>query len=439
MLTSAGTAVTELRNKLDNMANRRKFKALPDEILAIVFEMTFKSHSSDKGQVTTVKRLSLVSRRFRNIVLSLPILWSNIPSPLLHVDKAKLYASRATSPIISLKIDGAHSWDREDLESQKARILSMYHLATSISSRIRTLEIYLTNLDLPYLQQIRQTCSNVSLPSLFELNFRCHYEVSRNCRKFCRDWSMPSLRRLKVYEALPVLSSDVLSKIHYCYISANYSQDTWRATEIIAFLLSFTAVEELHVSVRLFGFFAGLIEGGQMESVQKLSLELQNTTVAMDKNILHFIKFPSITSFNLNIGLKDIRDLEEILENVKFKVPPLTVTDVNLAVGIEFEEQFRRMPTYMIGEWSQAFGGLKSLTLESKRSKAHGLFAFADAVDAIKIIDPEEEGLSGEFLAEMTHMWDGRRPYRTAVIDANDVSGPYGRRPRKGVEMFERK
>ncbi|KLO10181.1 hypothetical protein SCHPADRAFT_529682 [Schizopora paradoxa] len=426
MLTSASSAVTELKYKLDVMANRRKFKALPDEVLAIVFEMAFKSYSSDrgytgdKGQVTTVKKLSLVSRRFRNIVLSLPILWSNIPSPLLHVNEAKLFASRVTTPIVSLTIEGVESYESE--ESEKARVLSMYQLATSISSRIRKLDISLSKSDLPYLQQLRQTYSNFSLPSLFELNLRCYNQASRECRNFCRDWDMPSLRGLKVAEVLPELSSNVLSRIEFCSISANYIEETWRTTEIMEFLLSLTVVKDLRVSVRLSGFYPDSDQGAQLESVEKLSLALQNTNVAMDKNILHFIKFPSITSFNLDVGLTDIRDLEEILGNVTFKVPPLKVADVNLAVGIEFEDYDSRMPTFMIGEWSQAFEGLKTLTLESNRSKAHGLFAFADSIDAIKLIDPKEEGLTGEFLANMTHMWDSRRPHRTAVIDANDVS-----------------
>ncbi|KLO08180.1 hypothetical protein SCHPADRAFT_944670 [Schizopora paradoxa] len=421
MVASASAAVKVLKTRFNDMANRRKFRALPDEILAMVFEMIYKSHSSDRDQLEAVKNLSLVSRRFRHIVIGLPVLWSNIPFMWLHVNKAKLFASRSITPIISLSIYS--SFGRGPKESEHARVLSMYQLAVSISSRIRKMDIWITDQDLAYLQQIGRTCSNISLPFLFDLTVTCHSEVTRKCRNLCYDWIMPSLRKLRVNNVLPHLSSDVLSKIDECSIEANYSTDILRTEEIVEFLLSLTAVKVLCVTVRLFDFYERSNRSAKMDSVERLTLELQNSRVALGQNILHFIEFPSLKSFNLDLGLKDLSDLDDALENVNFKVQPKSVTDVTLGVGIEYEFYDEAMPTYLIGEWSQNFVGLKTLTLESKRKKTHGLFAFSTSVDAIKIIGcEEEEGLTGDQMAYVPGMRCFRRPHRIAVIRAKNIS-----------------
>ncbi|KLO10208.1 hypothetical protein SCHPADRAFT_943031 [Schizopora paradoxa] len=425
MSASAGVAVANLKGKFNDITNQRRFQALPDEVIALVLEMAYKSHTSYRGQIKTVKRLSLVSRRFRNIVIGSPIFWSNIQSSILPVNRAKLFASRVVTPIMTLTINGVADWKPE--ESERERILNMYQLAVSISSRIRKLQIALSSTDVPYLQQIRQICSDISLPSVFELTLACSSDVSRRCQDFCSGWDMPSLRILNFSGVLPQLPSGVLSRINNCSVKVNYANDIWNTSEIMAFLLSLTTVKDLRIAVRLFGVSEEPDQVAQMDSVESLTLELKNSTVAKDPNILHLIGFPSITSFKLDLGLRDIDDLTAALENIEFQVPP-SATHVALSVGVEYESHFE--PMYIVGNWCYLFGGLKNLVLESKREKGHGFLSFASSIDAINVINLEGKELDGDRLEQVTRMWGRRHPHRTAVISVDDVS-------RKGTGKIE--
>ncbi len=143
MLASASDAATALNDKFTIKANKKKFRTLPDEILAIIFEMAC------QDPFGSVNSLSAVSPRFRKIILSLPRLWSWISSPLHSVQKAKLIASRATLPTISLSISGAFKAN----DSERARVTGMYELAVSISSRIQKMSLSLTRFDPLHLQQ----------------------------------------------------------------------------------------------------------------------------------------------------------------------------------------------------------------------------------------------------------------------------------------------
>lgn len=424
MLSSASSAVTDLKDKFNEMANKRKFQTLPDEALATVFEMLYKNHSDDTYRLEFVKSLSLVSRRFRRIVLHLPLMWSIISSTHLHINKAKLFVSRTVTPIISLSLRGAMSW--RPTESDKVRVLNYYKLAASISSRIRTMDIYISSSESPYLQQIQQICSDISLPSLLELSLVCDVEVSRDCRDIWRGWNMPSLKKLEVTGILPQLPSDVLSKIHTCSIHLNFAEDIWRTAEVMGFLLSLTTVKDLRVAVRFFEPFARFNNETRMDSVERLTLELQNYKVATGQNILQVIKFPSLISFKLDVGIKDVNDLERALKNVTFLTPPTSVTDVTLAVGMEFENYHPRMPTFMVGEWCNAFEGLECLTLESDRRKTHGLFAFAASVDAIKVTGFETD-VDGKYFSDLPDNWGFQPPHRTAVIEAENLGSYKGK------------
>lgn len=427
MLASASAASARFTSKLTDMANKRKFHTLPDDVLAIILEMA----CQDSDLVRMANKFSLVSRRFRNIILRLPRLWSKISSPQLHTKTANLFASRATTPSISLYILGTATYLRNRSEEvEHIRVIDMCELAVSISARIQKLCLHLSNSDRPHLQQIIQTFSCVPLPALDELSLKCYTNIGHqnHCKTICRNWDMPSLRKLYVVDVLPELRSDIASRIEFCTVEANRQKSVdelevegyWETLEIMGFLLSLTSVKDLHVYVRLVDDYFQIGDGPAMDSVRNLTLGIQNTEVAMGENILRLIQFPAITSFKLDLGLEDIRTLEEALQNIQFVTPPTSVTDLTLAVGIEYESYEGRMPTYMIGEWSALFGGLKTLTLESRRDRSHGLFSFAGQMDAIKVIDREEEGMSGDFLADITHIWN-RGPYRTAVLDAEDV------------------
>lgn len=102
MLASAAGAMGKLKDDFNTMTNKRVLHTLPDEILVIILEHCCgrRSGLSYDG----ISNFLLVSRRFRDIVLGIPSVWSTLPQ--LHLERAERYASRATNPEISMMIRG---------------------------------------------------------------------------------------------------------------------------------------------------------------------------------------------------------------------------------------------------------------------------------------------------------------------------------------------
>ena len=128
-----------------------------------------------------------------------------------------------------------------------------------------------------------------------------------------------------------------------------------------------------------------------MESVKHLSLDLPNTSIAMERSILHLVKFPSLTSFKLNLGLNDLEHLDDALRCVSFLAEPTSVADVTLVVGAEMDSYGGRVPLHAIEKWCSKFKALKSFTLDSDRNRSHGLFAFSESVDVLKVVDNDHK------------------------------------------------
>ncbi|KLO06204.1 hypothetical protein SCHPADRAFT_696653 [Schizopora paradoxa] len=427
MLVSASAAVKDLKAKFSVMVNQRKFQSLSDDILSIVFEMAYQNLPDDKQKLKFVKNLFFVSRRFRSIVIGLPVLWSNISSLLLNHKDAELFASRITSSILSLSIYGGYSYNKE---AEESRILGWYQFAASISSRIRTFHIHVSKNDKNALKKFDELCPIVSLPALEELTLDSSRNLTRGTMKFCCKWTVPSLRRLNIVECLPELPAESLSKIRICSLEVNKlaakQEELWSSRNIIQFLLSLTVVKELRVNIRLPHRHSGPLP--KMVSVERLTLVLQDyeVDVKMGKYLLDFILFPSITSFRLELGAKELRRLGGLLNRLQFKTPPTSVSQVTLSAGTDdkpingnfpgFES-----PTHFIGEWCREFEGLKSLTLEDRQDNTFGLIPFTTPVDAVKVVGTKGD-VSGGLLGKLPSLWDYyERPFRTAVIGAEDL------------------
>ncbi|KLO11641.1 hypothetical protein SCHPADRAFT_998718 [Schizopora paradoxa] len=288
MLTSASDVLTRLNARFTDAVNKTKFSAIPDDIMAHIFEMANQDsdgHTNDVGV-----RLSLVSRRFNRIATNLPLLWSTISFPRQSIELVKQFVPRAGTPCIHLTIE--QNYRNSTLKSQ--RVLGMYQIMTSISSRIRSLSLSLGSYDIAYLPQILNSCSSLSLPSLVELKLECDRQTGRICR--------PSIRDLELIEIIPEFRPDVLKQIDDCFVKLNEmdirdnTMDCWRSPEITALLLSLTSVAYLRVSIRL--------PRGRPPDRHK--------TLSMPS-----VKFPEIESFELHLELADLTQLGDAIDAVK--------------------------------------------------------------------------------------------------------------------------
>ncbi|KLO10206.1 hypothetical protein SCHPADRAFT_530111 [Schizopora paradoxa] len=431
MLASVSDASRKLREKFTARANRDAFQNLPDEILAMILEMVLGDSKSPWSTNEFANKFSSVSRQFRKVVLSMPTFWSKISSPPFELAKANLFASRAVAPIISFSIKGVFPLSGETEASELIRVLGMYKLAFSVSTRIQRLALHFYPNDKPHLKQILETCNHVSLPSLSELKLNCtNGDVGRRIASICRNWDMPSLQRLLLKDVLPEIPIATSLQIKTLFLEANrhttpvqiITGGYWRPEEILEFLAYFASLEHLRIAVQMFGVPREPEEEESlvMESVKTLDLRLQNTEVARAPCILHFVDFPFMESFRVELGMRDFEALHIVLDNLNFITPPTSVTNVTVAIGRELEDSESASPVYIIGDWCERFGDVKSFKLESKRENAHGLFAFASPFDALDIVDEEGSVMNGSAVETVPFANGWRRPHRKAIIDTQD-------------------
>ena len=94
-LAKISANVEIINDKFTDAVNKTKFSTIPDDILAIILEMVCEDGSHAAGG------LALVCRRFHQLVVSMPVLWSTIFYGAVDtLKKAKYRASRVNAPVI---------------------------------------------------------------------------------------------------------------------------------------------------------------------------------------------------------------------------------------------------------------------------------------------------------------------------------------------------
>ncbi|KLO10024.1 hypothetical protein SCHPADRAFT_907260 [Schizopora paradoxa] len=416
-LSKISASVQLLNDRFTDAINKTKFCEIPDDILALIFEMVCEG-SNDRGVVG----LMLVCRRFRQLIVSLPAVWSSIfYDSVSSLEKAKFMASRATAPIIDLLVMVTNKGDD---------ISAMYDLTTSISSRIRDLSLHLTELDIDNLQQASTCLSSLSLPSLTSLVLAVPAVLGRNCTTFIHGWDIPSLRAITLDDVLPEFRPSVAMQIEFCALDVNRTltqeedEDYWHTDEIVGFVHSLSAVKEMHMAVRFFDEYTGS-SNLSMPSVKHLRLYLQNLEAAMNTSILNIIVFPAITSLDIRLGLPGIEHLEDFLDNLLFHLTDMersSITDLSLHISREFDDAHNdsRVPFEVLASWCQGFENLKSLELQRNRYQEEGLLTFSGLIDSLKVFNSNERAISSEFLESIPRLWDCTHT-RRAVLDMADT------------------
>ncbi len=303
----------------------------------------------------------------------------------------------------------------------------MLKLGASVSARLKTIHLVLhSRFADTLLRQLFGTFSEVPLPNLRVLHLDCDMEGGRKCTALCRDWDMPSLRTLKVVNVLPQLAPAVASKIISCSLELNRwgvenSEWRWRPKELLDFLGCLTAVEQLDIVSPVCD---DVTEADvlQLDTVRYLVVRLPKLSVALGRNILHFAKFPNITSLVIEIGLPDIEQFEDILKNVSDALgnaTPKSMSDLTISL-IHDSGSTATSPFWLLPGWCAQFEKLKHITLDSPRRIAHGLLSFTNDVDSFRLSNPN--GLKNQiYLLQMVpDIWK-IGPSRRAIFDGEEI------------------
>ncbi|TDL21215.1 hypothetical protein BD410DRAFT_308218 [Rickenella mellea] len=164
-----GKRLHRLRRRIRPLVLEDGIKRLPDDVLAIIFEITRQFSGDSPGQISVC--LSHVSRRFRHVALATPSLWTTIHdsywgsqirefisrSGCLDLD-VKMHNGLCTGWFLNVLQDTSHRWSSFDIIEDVTEGLMM--------------ELGITNL--PRLRHLTYTCavelSTFSLPRLSQVD-----------------------------------------------------------------------------------------------------------------------------------------------------------------------------------------------------------------------------------------------------------------------------
>lgn len=226
---------------------RNAFRALPDDVVAIIFE-----HACDADRNSdTAGSLSRVSRRFRRISLALPALWSELSSKeSLGVNRMRYHRTGAVG-------FGVHLWCRRDPEGKRKqhygvdRVRKLFSFSLSQAFGLRSLHLYLdptTTCSRKFLERLNTAYEYVSLPVLETLSLQfVKCKPDNPMVDFYKAWDMPSLRRVESSIVVPALSAEMCARLTSCRIVFKHD-DPWHWSspkELFSFLESLTSVRDL--------------------------------------------------------------------------------------------------------------------------------------------------------------------------------------------------
>jgi len=413
VLASTSKVVARLQDRFKDLINQSRFMDLPDDILASIF-----SFACRWGRRATTT-LTSVCRRFREIVVRLP---TGIDFPRHSVRYASLLASRSAAPNMTFVISDVH-----DISERSDRFNSMLQLGASISARLRIMQLNLKYIEDSFVRQISHTFSAVSLPHLDELRITCAMGFGRKCTAICRDWDMPSLRKLEAINVIPELPSAAASNIRSCRIEIEEGNGKivdwrWRAIEILDFFMELASLEYLDITFPLRQDDRPAWEETIiLDTVTALVLRLPKVNSALHRNFLHIAEVPNITSLSLEIGLTDLKQFGKVLDNIggAFRNSvPTSLTDLTITIvegNIQSRTPFMKLPA-----WCLCFQNLKHITLNSPRRRAHGLFSFANNIDSVRMSNPNFLKTQVFLLNLLPNIWRNG-PSRRAVWDGLEI------------------
>ncbi|KLO15274.1 hypothetical protein SCHPADRAFT_902563 [Schizopora paradoxa] len=283
---------------LDNLSMtlsvRNAFRALPDDVVAIVFE-----HACDGDRSSaTAGSLSRVSRRFRRISLALPSLWSELSSKdSLGINRMRYHRTGAVG-------FGVHLWCRQDPKNEEThpcgadRVRKLFSFSLSKAFHLRHLHFYLNpanECSRKLLERLNTAYEYVSLPVLETLSLQLvNCKAENPIVQFYKAWHMPSLRRVESTVVIPALGAELCAQLTSCRLVLNHDDSgSWSdPAPFFSFLQALTSLQDLDIILdRTFLFRSSEAEPGTTKTLPKLTSLTLHTGHNCDVIGREFFKF----------------------------------------------------------------------------------------------------------------------------------------------------
>ncbi|KLO05033.1 hypothetical protein SCHPADRAFT_1003086 [Schizopora paradoxa] len=436
-------AIRNLESQTSKIFIQGNFARFPDEIFGMIFEF------AGFGDLRSAINISRVCRRFRNIALSTPLLWSRIHLRGRWIEEAKARADRTRSsmPSLSLVIDARSGHHPRDTLYSDYRLVILDFVCDH-ALRITSLEM-----DLEYLYDGHSSWSEystITLPYLVYMKLSAFYSEFSDTDAFAqreelwqeyRDWNMPMLRTLHSVNMFPDFPANVLSKIKTYRLEIRKEYDDsylhWTLSSLAGYLSQMTSIEDLTISsLNLMDehFPPEDIPKVQMVSLRRLSLKFSDYRKTHFKHFFDAFESGNLRSLSINVPSECIPDLEQWSEELWNVHRFPTLTDVRFVIRPLFNVgELRSDPRLTIlDRFLAAFPKLQDIYFECVSDESHP-FSFSNSLCAMhfkncNLLDRWDQQWWISYCKSAYRKTHGEELDRCLILDGAD-RGAYGRTP----------
>lgn len=275
--------------------------SLPNELLARILEVVTEITDVNE-RVAEAVALSHVSKRFRNVALTLPALW-NVVSTNDAINVNTMCLSRTTAPGLNIRLE----MEEEDQfgEEQSAPILEWFPAVLEHASHWSTFSYDSTGIlnDINVLNWLRDSCADLRLPSLHSLHIkRSNASPIESVSHFYSSWTMPMLLELIAANFIPCAMN--YATLSICKISLSFDQQ-WDLRTLLQFLSSLTSLKELWLDLagEPFSNMDGIVSFPLVYTapIEKLTVSLFGVDPWFTSHLLRRLLRPSLSTLIMQL------------------------------------------------------------------------------------------------------------------------------------------
>ena len=287
-------AVVVLEDSLLPFEFGRGLSSIPDEVLSIIFEYVYRCHPPYLRSPPLLW-LSLVCRRFRNVISSNPLLWNKITlSSRISTDKVNRFLEKSKAVGLELNLRCTCPSRRPILDG------SLHQLSNALlhTARWEFLGVDLTGHNLEdFGQEFGLLCA-LRLPRLRSLSIVYPFINLIPHKHFYKSCELPMLRCLHIEQEVPEpFTSPILTTFSIRLISNRFA-----ANNLLDFLSATPTLEDIHISLsRTSVHWPGAYKDVVLENVKTFKLTLGSAHLGRLYPFRRAIHTPNVKRIDLEV------------------------------------------------------------------------------------------------------------------------------------------
>lgn len=315
--TSVGVRIRTVQEKPVPSAPRDGISTLPDAILEMIFEAIHDNMFPGTRRRKEIMRLSHVCRRFRQIVLGLPRLWSDIDS-CMHPEAVAMQLTRSKNIALSVDIELGYR--------PFADVRTFLDLVLPHRSRWSSLMLDFDLAHVGICEEMRQfgtICQGLEFAGLETLNIRFPdpsrtieeggvsetYNPLDETLQVYSSWSAPILRTFSTSNVLPRTFNAPLVSLHAQFITS--TQYDWDIHPLLASLETSSTLTDLQLTFMVCGLVDDPLPETQLPHLRSLEVVASGVQTEVVASVMEALRPPNLSSLSFEVELQREDDADD--------------------------------------------------------------------------------------------------------------------------------